>query len=243
MKFKYYSVRNLLSFVFLGLFLVSVFFLIKNMLILREEKVSVKEKKDIFIEIRKRVKKPEEEIALLIKKFNNKDIKGVLEIPSLDIYLPFVKGRDNDYYLRRDLHKKYHISGALFLDYRNNLDNDKQLNLYGHSSPNTILPFNKLFDYQNKEFLNKNKEVILKRNNEKLNYEVIYAIVTTSNDEHMSLHFSDKLSRKKHYDALRSLSIHKEVYLDGDDEILVMQTCLQGDETGKKLAIIAKRLV
>lgn len=242
MRFKYYSVRNLLSYVFFGIFCVSVFFLGKNILAVREEKVSVSAKKDVFLQIRKRVKTVAEEIEAHQKHFNNKEIKGVLEIKTLDIYLPFVQGNNNDFYLRMGLDKKYDIEGALFLDYRNDLSSDRQLNLYGHSSPNTILPFNKLFGYRDKKFLEKNKEIILKKGNEIIKYEVIYSITTIDNDEHMKIHFDNIDARMRHYEALRSLSVHRDTVLSQDDDILVLQTCLQGDESGKKLAVIAKRV-
>lgn len=241
MKVKYYSTRNALSYLFFALFLVSFVLLIGSIYKSSKDKVDAKKRKDSFIKIMKKAKTPEEEIKFLQKEYNNKNILAVLSIPSLNIYQPVVKGRDNYYYLNRGLDNKYLLEGSIFLDYRNSI-NDKQINIYGHSSPDITLDFNKLFKYRDKDFLASNKEVLLKRNNEIIKYEVIYTIPTHDNEEHMHLKFNNNAAWLKHYNALRSLSEHKEVLLKAEDEILVMQTCLQGREKGMKLAVVARRI-
>lgn len=241
MKVKYYSTRNALSYIFFLLFLVSFVLLIGSVYKSSKDKVEAKRRKDSFIKIMKKAKTPKEEIEFLQKEYNNKNILGILSIPSLDIYQPVVKGKDNYFYLNRGLDNKYLLEGSIFLDYRNSI-NDKQINVYGHSAPDIVLDFNKLFKYRDKDFLAKNKEVLLKINNEIVKYEVIYTIPTHDNEEHMHLNFKSDGAWLKHYNALRSLSEHKDVKLNANDEILVMQTCLQGREKGMKLAIVARRI-
>lgn len=241
MKVKYYSTRNALSYIFFLLFIVSFILLIGSLFNSSKDKIAAKKREASILRIKKKAKTPQEEIKYLQKEYNNKNILAILSIPSINIYQPVVKGRDNYYYLNRGLDNKYLLEGSIFLDYRNSI-NDKQINIYGHSAPDQVLDFNKLFKYRDKKFLDKHKEVLLKRNNEIVKYEVIYTIPTHDNEEHMHLKFKSNGAWLKHYNALRSLSEHKEVVLKAEDEILVMQTCLQGREKGMKLAIIARRI-
>ena len=48
----------------------------------------------------------------------NHDIIGWLTIPNTRIDYPFVIAGDNDFYLRRDVHRKLAAAGSIFMDYR-----------------------------------------------------------------------------------------------------------------------------
>ena len=62
----------------------------------------------------------------LKKEYNNNDIVGVIEIPNLfkEIVL---QTSDNDYYLNHNIKKEEDKYGGTFLDYRNDILNDKKL--------------------------------------------------------------------------------------------------------------------
>ncbi len=65
----------------------------------------------------------------------NNDLKGWISIPSLEINLPIAQGADNDYYLHRNIYKKWTNYGVPFFDYRiTDLKNlPKNTVVYGHN--------------------------------------------------------------------------------------------------------------
>ena len=65
----------------------------------------------------------------------NEDYKMWIEIPNTNIDYPVVQGKDNDFYLNHDFNKKESSSGAIFMDYKNNIYKDKNKNIiiYGHN--------------------------------------------------------------------------------------------------------------
>jgi len=64
----------------------------------------------------------------------NKDYIGWIEIDELSISYPMVKGKDNDYYLRHSFNRKSSRHGAIFMDYRNQIDfSDQHIVIYGHA--------------------------------------------------------------------------------------------------------------
>ncbi len=63
----------------------------------------------------------------------NPEIIGWIHIDDTTIDYPVVKGTDNDYYLNHNVYKEDTICGAIFMDYRNNLNaSQENFILYGH---------------------------------------------------------------------------------------------------------------
>ena len=62
-----------------------------------------------------------------LKNINN-DVKGWIKVNGTNINYPFVQSNNNKYYLTHSFDKSYNSAGWLFLDYRNNINNNKILN-------------------------------------------------------------------------------------------------------------------
>ena len=62
-----------------------------------------------------------------LKKINN-NVKGWVQVNGTNINYPFVQANDNKYYLTHSFDKSWNSAGWLFLDYRNNINNNKILN-------------------------------------------------------------------------------------------------------------------
>ena len=58
----------------------------------------------------------------------NSDVKGWIKVNGTNINYPFVQSNNNKYYLTHSFDKSYNSAGWLFLDYRNNINNNKILN-------------------------------------------------------------------------------------------------------------------
>jgi len=85
------------------------------------------------------------------------DAIGWLTIPNTNIDYPFVQGKDNDYYLRRDINGSYALAGTLFLDYRceKNFTSQNTI-IYGHHMKNGSM-FGTLKGFSDKAFFDKNR--------------------------------------------------------------------------------------
>lgn len=83
----------------------------------------------------------------------NNDLAGWINIPELSINLPVVKGSDNDYYLKKDVYKKYTNYGVPFFDYRMNVSENLHRNtvIYGHNMRSDDLIFGTLENYKTVE--------------------------------------------------------------------------------------------
>ena len=64
-----------------------------------------------------------------LKNINN-DVKGWIKVNGTNINYPFVQSNNNKYYLTHSFDKSYNSAGWLFLDYRNNINNNKILNYH-----------------------------------------------------------------------------------------------------------------
>lgn len=74
-----------------------------------------------------------------------------LNISNSNIDYPVVQGMDNDFYLNHSFYKEESISGTLFIDYRNNIDSDKNIVIYGHHMKNETM-FHDLNFFKEEEF-------------------------------------------------------------------------------------------
>ena len=79
------------------------------------------------------------------------NVKGILEMPSLEINYPVVQGTDNDYYLTHTYDDRKNRAGAIFMDYRCTHTAEytsPNLVLYGHNQSDGTM-FGKLKYYKN----------------------------------------------------------------------------------------------
>lgn len=177
-------------------------------------------------------------------KFNNSDIKGILNIDGLDVNIPIVKGKDNDYYLRHAVTKKKSVIGSVFIDYRNNT-NSRQINIYGHNSTKFNPPFKVLEGYLNKDYYNEHKYFEFMVNDETRKYEIFSVIVADkdSSEEHMQFSYKKDSDWLKHFQRLQKKSKYKiNVTVNKNDKIMVLQTCIFGRYHDKLLVIVGREI-
>ena len=183
-------------------------------------------------------------ISDLQTKFNNNDIKGILNVDGLDVSIPIVKGKDNDYYLKHAVTKKKSVIGSVFIDYRNNT-NSRQINIYGHNSTKFNPPFKVLEGYLNKDYYNEHKYFEFMVNDETRKYEIFSVIVTDkdSSEEHMQFSYKKDSDWLKHFQRLQKKSKYKiNVTVNKNDKIMVLQTCIFGRYHDKLLVIVGKEI-
>lgn len=177
-------------------------------------------------------------------KFNNSDIKGILNIDGLDVNIPIVKGKDNNYYLKHAVNKKKSVIGSVFIDYRNNT-NSRQINIYGHNSTKFNPPFKVLEGYLDKDYYNEHKYFEFMVNDETRKYEIFSVIVANkdSSEEHMQFSYKKDSDWLKHFQRLQKKSKYKlNVTVNKNDKIIVLQTCIFGRYHDKLLVIVGKEI-
>ena len=87
----------------------------------------------------------------------NPDIIGWITIPYTNIDYPIVQGKDNSYYLRRDLNGEPAKPGTIFMDYRCAGDGSGYSIIYGHNMKSGAM-FGTLGCYEDKAFFNAHPE-------------------------------------------------------------------------------------
>lgn len=177
-------------------------------------------------------------------KFNNIDIKGILNVSGLNVSIPIVKGKDNSYYLKHAVNKNKSVIGSVFMDYRNNT-NSRQINIYGHNSTRFNPPFKVLEEYLEKEYYEKNKYIEFLVNDETRKYEIFSVIIADKDDteEHMQFNYSNDNDWLKHFERLKKKSKYKiNVNVRKTDNIIVLQTCIFGKYHNKLLVIVGRKI-
>jgi len=201
---------------------------------------------------------------LLDYREKNDDVKGLLQIPALDIRLPVVQAEDNDYYLRRGLNKKYAYMGTLYFDYRNDTDDvfDNNTIIYGHNVGKRKYDdrmFGRLVKYRERETFKEAAIIKYTALNGYTYYYQVFSVYSfpgkSGGDPYFSIitDFAENtaynVTDMRRYEAWNTfLSVQQErselfaaVPLSYDDKILNLVTCVY-DKDDYRLSIMAKEM-
>ena len=174
--------------------------------------------------------------------YNNKDIIGTLKVSNI-IDTKIVQTTDNKYYLTHLINKKYGIVGSVFVDYNSDIENGRQINIYGHNSKKYDIPFKYLVNYLDKDFFLNNKNITLETKTGIRNYEIFSVKVVTDNIEHTKVLFDSDASFNDHITRLRANSLYdSNLVVTSNDQVLVLQTCLFNNSLGSYLIISARKI-
>jgi len=190
--------------------------------------------------------KEEEQIVVYIRnlreEYDNDDVVGIIKIEALDIYLPLLQTTNNKYYLNHLINKKYGYS-TIFVDYRTNINDAKQINIYGHNSNKYDLPFKKLLKYLDKNFYKGNEYIELQTEKGITSYKIFSVEIAKDKYEHEKILFNSSNKWNKHFNILKNNSTYDtNVLVNGEDSIVVLQTCLQRELKGSLLVISARKV-
>lgn len=176
------------------------------------------------------------------EKYNNNDIKAILSVKNTKINTVLLQSSDNNYYLRRLPNKKKHITGSVFIDYRTNLNIDKNVIIYGHNANNYDIPFKYLKNYLKEDFYKNNKYIDIKTENEDLKYEIFSVYISYLDYKHLDIDFPTEQSFLNHINYLKSKSIYDtSVSVNANDSIITLQTCLLKDDA--LIIVCAKKIL
>lgn len=186
------------------------------------------------------INKKNESINIISKQEKNKDIIGYLKVNNTNINYPFVKGKDNNYYLNHDINKKKTTSGWIFLDYRNNSNlKNKNSIIYGHARKDKTM-FGTLKNTLKKEwYKDKSNHIITITNDTKVYKYKIFSIYTIKKENYyLQTYFKTEKDYKDFIETIHKRSIYNfKTSIKDTNYIITLSTCYKDN---KRIVLHAK---
>jgi len=196
----------------------------------------------------------------------NDDVVGYIKIPGLNdsydeemIDFPVVQGKDNDYYLYKDLYGNYYESGSIFADGWGRINEEGQadnLTIFGHHMGWVGTSFTHLSEYeQGVDFLKKYPIIEFNSIYESgCKYAIVscFMINTDANDDNGKLWeyigYRDFNDTEYRFDdwyseiSKRSWYANDAIKCTENDKYITLSTCSKLVEEGVRWVIVAKKL-
>lgn len=152
----------------------------------------------------------------------NPDTIGWVKIDGTKIDYPVVKYTDNKYYLKHDFKKEPNSAGWVFMDYKNNF-NDQNIILYAHNRRDGSM-FGTLEMLFEEEFYKEhNNEILFIKENEIIRYNIFSVYKVASTDSYNSTNF-DSFDEKIIEFKNRSI-INFDMKESNAEQIITLSTC------------------
>lgn len=155
----------------------------------------------------------------------NEDYKMWIEVPNTNINYPVVQGKDNNFYLNHDFNNKESSSGAIFIDYKNDIYKGKNIVIYGHNMKNKSM-FQNLMKFKDEEFWKNNNKIILTIDEKAYEYEIFSAYVNDANNVEFKFDFRNDDEYLKYLNEIKEKSIFsRDIDILSNERIVTLSTC------------------
>ena len=156
----------------------------------------------------------------------NKDVEGWLYSEDTTINYVVVKGKDNDYYLRRFLDGTHSTAGTLFIDYLCYDDfSGKNTIIYGHNMHDGSM-FASILSYEKQEYYDEHPVLYLNTPTQDYKIEVFSGFVTDASSDVYTIGFVNDEYYTEYLAKMRSLSnFRSDVEVTAEDRIITLSTC------------------
>lgn len=225
--------KNVLLIIFIGIFLFSGY----NIFIwLKSDMETKKLEEGLYSEVVSKIDEDEEkENSILDEKIDfekllntNDDVIAWIKIDNTYINYPILQGETDEFYLRKDIYKKYSVSGSIFVDSTTNAEfMDDNTLIYGHNMKNERM-FQNLHKIKNGS-LGTDINVKIYTKDSSYVYSVFAAYVVYPTEELVIKNFIN-LTEKQNYidDAIKKSNIkfttNKE-NINYENKIITLITC------------------
>ena len=173
-----------------------------------------------------------------LKSINN-NYEMWIEIPNTKINYPIVQGKDNEYYLKHNFKNESNMSGTIFVDCNNNIDEDKNIIIYGHNMRNGTM-FNNITKFKEESFFNNNNTINIIRNNILYQYEIFSIYVEDQSKVSLEIEFTDNDAFVNYALNEASKSMYnKNIIITEEDKIITLVTCSY-EYTGARTILVGK---
>ena len=155
----------------------------------------------------------------------NSDYKFWIKVDNTNIDYPVVQGSDNGFYLSKDFNKNSSRSGSIFIDFRNDINYDKNIIIYGHNMKNKTM-FSHLEKFKKEDFFNQSNKIKIFFDNKEYTYEVFSVYYTKSDYNYIVTNFDGDESYKSYLNNISNKSIYNfNNNININDKIITLSTC------------------
>ena len=167
----------------------------------------------------------------------NSDIIGWLYSENTTINYPVVQSDDNDYYLRRDLHGNYLVSGTLFVDYRcPTVGTGQNYIIYGHYMKNATM-FGTLEKYKDQSYFDEHPVLYYLTPGNDYMIELFAGFVTSADSDIYYPEFGDTDNFEAVLQEIKAQSTFtSDVSVTGEDHIVTLSTCSHDFDNARYVA-------
>lgn len=165
---------------------------------------------------------------------NNPDVVGWLKIDHTTIDYPVVQAEDNAYYLTKDFHRNDNVTGSIFMDYRNRIDEQqKHWIIYGHYMKDEIM-FKGLLKYNEETYYREHPLITFDTLYGDRQWLIFSAYYTDVNEDYIRTEFKRQDQFETFAKQLKASSLYDtNITVDADDTILTLSTCSRTEEGGR----------
>lgn len=183
---------------------------------------------------------------ILDLKDKNEDFMFWLHIPDTTISYYVMQAEDNDFYLHRNIEKKYARSGSLFLDFRNNAATMKgHTIIYGHNMQDGSM-FGNLLKYYtsgNDNYLKEHPFLYTYAENGVGIWQIFSVYETTTDEYYIETYFQSQDAYYHFIKDLQNKSAFKtDVLLKATDDVMTLSTCYKFHSENGRLVVNAVRV-
>ncbi len=227
---------NIILIIFICLFLYSGY----NVFIWVKSDIETKKlEKELYTEIITKEEEPEtgeEMISIDFGKLKeiNPDIFAWIIINNTYINYPILQGPTNEYYLRKDIYKKYSVAGSIFVYSNVNKSFlDENTVIYGHNMKNDRM-FSNLHKIYNGD-LGTDIDIQIFTENKYSTYKVFSCYIDEPNLEVIKNKFTENEKKKYIDNAISKSKIKFGQEINYENKIITLITC---DSTNKRRVIV-----
>ena len=164
----------------------------------------------------------------------NDEIYAWIYVPNTSVNYPILQSREDDlYYLRRDAHKDYDISGVIFTQSHNRRDfSDPVTVVYGHNMTEYGTMFATLHSFENEDFFKDNDTFYIFTPGHILTYKIVSACKYDTRHIMNYFDFDDTEDKMKFFDyvlhpTMIPMNVREGAELKDDDKLVVLCTCME----------------
>lgn len=166
-------------------------------------------------------------------KEKNTDTVGWINVNNTNINYPYVKYKDNNFYLNHSYDLSYNDAGWVFMDYRNDINfKDKNTILYAHSRLDKTMFGSLNKTLKSNWYTNKDNHIIRISTEQENSLWQIFSIYKIKEESYyITTKFQKDIDYQKFLDTIKSRSIYNfDTSLTTTDKVLTLSTCYSDTE-------------
>ena len=163
------------------------------------------------------------------------DVIAWIYVPGTDIDYPVVKHpEDDEYYLSHDIYGESNVDGAIFIQSVNSSSfDDFDTIVYGHNMRNGSM-FRSLHNYEDEDFCRDNRYVYIYTPDSVYTYKIFAAYVYDDTYIPEAYDFDDETGRQSFLDDIKTWAVDgtyfDDVEVDTDSRVITLSTCTGDDD-------------